>query len=160
MSDAIIKFPSPIKANQNRTAAEFAEKFSKVMSEQPPESCKAVTTYETVDVISVPRGLQPVPDLATAGKRNPRWGVTLSFAVMPELNEVPVGPIMLPPSPSQFFAADDLESLKERIFFEIDKGIKLAKMASEDPEAYHQYEISTMQQRLSSLRGLGEEGDN
>jgi hypothetical protein len=106
----------------------------------------------------VPQGLEPVHDFETAGKRNPRWGITLSFSIMPELNRAPVGPVMVPRTQSQFFAADDLEKAKDRVIFEIEKAIKLAKLAAEDPKGYQQYEMNIMQERSSSLREF-EEGD-
>ena len=152
MTDNIITFPGAIKASQTKEVAEFGERFSKLMEQDPPDSCKTVGAYETIEVITVPRGVQPVPDIATAGKRNPRWGVVLSFSVLPDLDQVQLGTIMLPHSPSQFFAADDIDQLKERIFFEIEKGIGLAKLSAENPQAYQMYEMSVMQERISSMQ--------
>jgi hypothetical protein len=159
MADAVIKFPSPIMANQPQgTKKSFAEKFNSIINDAPPESCKSVQSAETLEVLTVPQGLEPVHDFETAGKRNPRWGITLSFSIMPELNRAPVGPVMVPRTQSQFFAADDLEKAKDRVIFEIEKAIKLAKLAAEDPKGYQQYEMNIMQERISSLREF-EEGD-
>lgn len=157
MADAVIKFPGPIMANQSNQK-NFADKFNSIVKETPPESCKSVQSHETLEVLTVPQGLQSVHDFTTAGKRNPKWGVTLAFSIMPELNRAPVGPIMVPHTQSQFFAADDLEEIKDRVVFEIEKAIKLARLASEDPQGYQAYEVAAMQERISSLREF-EEGD-
>lgn len=159
MAETIIKFPGAEK-NTDQDSLTFNKKFSEALQEQPPASCKSVSSYDTVEVITIPRGVKSLPDIATGGKRNPRWGISLSFAVMPELDAIPHGPLMLPQSPSQFFTADNLDELKERIIFEIEKGIKVAKLASENPEAYQQFELLAMQEKLSSLKGLGEDGDS
>jgi hypothetical protein len=161
MTDAIIKFPSAVKPTKTENkAAEFKAKFDSVINQEAPESTQKVQIADTLDVISLPKGLRPVHDFETAGKRNPKWGVTLSFSIMPELNRAPVGPIMVPHSQNQFFAADDLDQIKERIFFEIEKSVQLARLAAEDPEGYQAYEVAAMQERISSLRELEESDGN
>jgi hypothetical protein len=157
MADAIIKFPGAIQSNKTENRAEdFKAKFDSIIEQEAPESCKKVQISDTLEVITVPKGLRPVHDFETAGKRNPKWGVTLSFSIMPELNKAPVGPIMVPHSQTQFFAGDNLDEIKDRIIFEIEKSVKLAELASSDPEGYQAYEIAAMQERISSLRELEE----
>jgi hypothetical protein len=159
MADTIIKFPGAGKTTQSAASVQdFIAKFDEVVKQTPPEACREVQNHETMEVITVPQGLKSLPDIATGGKRNPRWGVTLSFSVMPELNKAPTGPIMIPQTQSQFFASDSLEQIKDRVIFEIEKAIKLANLAVGNPEGYQAYEMAAMEQRLSSLRELEEDG--
>lgn len=158
MADTIIKFPGAAKATEPLAGVkDFIAKFDEVVKEQAPESCREVQNHETIEVITVPQGLKSLPDIATGGKRNPRWGVSLSFSVMPELNKAPTGPIMIPQTQSQFFAADSLEQIKDRVIFEIEKAVKLANLAVSNPQGYQAYEMAAMQDRLSSLRELEED---
>ena len=157
MADATIKFPGAIKNTKSENSVqEFKTKFDTIVSQETPESCSKVQIADTLEVVTVPKGLRPMHDFATGGKRNPKWGVTLSFSIMPELNKAPVGPIMVPRSQTQFFSADSLEEIKERIIFEVDKSVQLAQLAASDPEGYQAYEIAAMQERISSLRELEE----
>lgn len=146
MSDAIIKFPSPIKANedQNDTAASL----EKIFSQAPPANGTEV--YQTMQVYSVPKKIKTKTDFTSATERNPHWGVMLSFSLIPGLSQAPVGPLMLPSSPGQFITGDTLKEIRERIIFELDKAIQIAELAEKNPEEYNRYERALLQRIASN----------
>ena len=144
----VIQFPSAAKMNSN-SKRDFIEQFDKIIKEAPAGALKDVQSHETLEAISLPNGLMTVPDIASGGKRNPRWGVNFAFSVMPELDRSRPGPMILPPNQSRFFASDDLDAVKDRIIFEVEKAVKLAKLAVSDPEGFEAFERSMLEQHLA-----------
>jgi hypothetical protein len=156
MTDAIIKFPGPVKASSKASSREeFLKKFQSLVEQDPPATTKAVDVYETMEILAIPQGINQKPDIATATQRNPRWGVTLAMSVMPDIDKTSTGPMMLPKSSNQFFAADDLDQIKDRIIFEVEKMIEIAKLAHSDPEGYGEYEQRALQARMAAFAKQG-----
>lgn len=101
-----------------------------------PECVKNTEAYVLQEVLYSHVPLKPTPDIASGGNRNRRWGATFSLSIVPSLDETPLGPVMLPGVPVQFFAGDSLEELRDRIVYELDKAIELGRLAKEDPEEF------------------------
>lgn len=116
---------------------EVDKKIEELISKTAPSG---TDTYTAAQLMCVPNTLKLKHDFETGSKRNPRWGMVFSFNILPELHKYPPGPIMLPTAPAQFIASDDLEKIKERIMFELDRAMELSKIAEEDPEGYEKYE--------------------
>jgi len=150
MADAIIKFPgAAVKSSSGIGNAEM-NAISKIMEQAPPDGADS---YPCMPVLSVPERLKTRPDFASAKDRNPHWGMIASFSIIPDLSKAPVGSIMLPTSPSQFFAADTLEDLKKRVLFEVEKAFSLAQIATDNPEAYEQYERLMLADMAKRMHG-------
>lgn len=107
--------------------------------------------YSAAQLLCVPVALKSKHDFETGNKRNPKWGMVFSFSIVPELHRNPIGPMMLPSTPSQFITSDSLESIKERIIFELDRAIGLAKIAERDPDAYQAYEEAVIKRATAHL---------
>ena len=158
MADAIIKFPGPLKAN-SKVNSNTAEKLQKIFSEEPEGNAEV---YSAIQLLAVPNKLNTKPDFETGGERNPRWGMVMSFTLLPDLDKAPVGPLNLPSAPSQFITADTLEDIRERVIFELDRAIKLSKIAEEDPDGYAAYENAIyekaiMQQTMARQAGKSDD---
>ena len=152
MADTTIKMPTLSASMETPEIGDAPnvestkQKIEKVMEEQLTDNYSDV--YHTMMVNSIPEGIKPKLDFATGGKRNPRWGMVVSFSMIPELDKNPVGPIILPTPPYQFVTADDLETIKERVIFELDKVIKLSQIAADDPEGYARYQNEMYQSMI------------
>lgn len=93
----------------------------------PEELQKKTSSYPLVDSKIVPVQLNTVPDLLTGGVRKRKFGLALSIAVVPDLDQEE-DPLMLGATlPTMFFDADSIEDLLERAKAEIDAVIKSAK---------------------------------
>ena len=134
MADAIIKFPGAAvkdkKSAETKTIKDIFEQASPAGS----------TAYPVMQVFTVPQKIETKPDFATGRNRNPHWGMMMSLSLIPDFSKVPAGSVMLPQAPSQFVTADTLEEIRERVIFELDKSIAIAKIAQDNPEAYKEYE--------------------
>lgn len=138
MTDAKI-LQMPTKASQ---------KNNPFFSAIPPEA-QNTDAYPMTNVTYTHRALSTAPDLETGGERNRHWGAVLSIGILPGLSEIKPGPAMLPVMPSILIDSDSLEALRERIIFEIDRSITIAKLQSEDPVEYQRCE----QEYLAHLEG-------
>lgn len=97
-----------------------------------------IEEYNLVPVQYCDSQMKTVTDFTTGDQRYRKWGMSMSISIMPGLDKLPArkAPVILPVTPSKFFAADDLDKLKEALVKEIDTVIKYAKMSVEDPEGY------------------------
>jgi len=97
-----------------------------------------IEEYNLVPVQYCDSQMKTVTDFTTGDQRYRKWGMSMSISIMPGLDKLPPrrAPVILPSTPSKFFAADDLDKLKEALVKEIDTVIKYAKMSVEDPEGY------------------------
>lgn len=131
-------------ARDNSTAKEIEKLITMVAPE-------GTDNYSAAQLLCVPVALKAKHDFETGSKRNPRWGMVFSFSIVPELHKNPIGPMMLPATPSQFITSDSLEKIKERVIFELDRAIGLANLAEKDPEAYEEYEQAVIRQATAHL---------
>ena len=113
-------------------------KKNAIPTEQLPENCQNTEAYIMQEVLYSDAKTKTVTDFVTGEDRNRRWGMVVSLAVIPQFDQVAPnqGPVLLPRTPSRFFTADNLEDLKARIVYEIDKAISMAKLAVENPEEF------------------------
>lgn len=149
MADAIIKFPSPIKENMKATEdSSIFQKIEETAVRAMPDNTASV--YPAILMYNVPMNIKSVPDLETGGNRNPRWGMMVSFSIVPELHKQPMGPVVLHVTPTQFLASDTLEDLRDRVMFELDKAIELARIAEKHPDEYAAYEQALMKRANES----------
>lgn len=118
---------------------EFPKK-SKKTGENLPEQIKHTESYLMQNILYTDQPMKEVDDLINGTKRNRRWGLVLSFAAIPAYDQVPVnqGPTLLPTTPTRFFTADSIEELEARVTYEIKKALRMAKLAVEDPDAFHE----------------------
>lgn len=136
--DNVLKFPTKGTAANN-------SKISDIMSRKNmPAKLADTDTYAMMEVEYSAKSLKSYPDLETGGQRNRRWAAIVSLGIIPGFEETPVGPVLLPKAPSQLFTADDLDLLKERLFYEIEQSITLAKLAMEDPKGYSRAQMENM----------------
>lgn len=149
MSDTVIKVPGPVSMTKDRNTV---QQFKEIVSRSIPESCEEVDSYDTVQLVAVPNGLEGKKDFITGKMRNPRWGVHLSLSVTPELDKVNPGPIMAPVSQVQFFAADSVEELRDRLIFEVTQVLDMAKLACKDPEGYQDFQRQAMQEHFAKQK--------
>jgi hypothetical protein len=115
------------------------KKFPGKKADEMPKELEHTEAYIMSEVLFCSSPTKTVPDLESGqSARNRRWGCSVMLAVIPELDKVPPNeaPLLLPKSPSKFFAADSLEDLRARVIFELDKSIEMAKMSVEDPEQF------------------------
>jgi hypothetical protein len=144
MADTVIQFPG-IKAEltpQSNAAPTTTEMIDAIVTEKPPSDNTEV--YAALQLLTIPSKMKAKTNFSTGGQRNAHWGMVLSFSLIPELSKAPVGPMMLPTSPSQLIVSDSLESIRERVIYEIDKAIRLSQIAEKDPEGYAKYEQALM----------------
>lgn len=92
--------------------------------------------YDIHDIYCALGKMKHVTDFTTGGKRNRRWGMVLSFAVVPKYDETPATdfPTLLPKAPAKFLAADSIEDLRARAHAELDMAFTLAEMSVNDPD--------------------------
>lgn len=141
----ILKFPG--RKNTTPIDSEnFVKEFGRIYSTEPDGSAKNVNVSDTIHVTTTLEGIKTVPDIATGGNRNPRWGISFSVAVTPHLDKAQIGPLMLPTMDSKYYTSDDLAAIRDRIVFELDKTIALAKLAVDNPEAYKEFERAQLNQ--------------
>ena len=145
--DAIIQMPGAIKASAQVHKDETLSKIEQILASAPPEGSDV---YAAMQLLAVPKKLDTKPDLVTGGDRNPKWGMVISFTLLPDLDKVPLGPVNLPVSPSQFITADTIEDIRARVMFELDRAMELSKIAEADPEGYAKYEQAMMQQMVQA----------
>jgi len=78
----------------------------------------------------IPSQLDRVPDLSSGAQRTRRFGAWLGLNVLPHIHEQmrsPDAPLLLPEPPPVLLVADDLDTLRERIMFEVDIMINTTK---------------------------------
>jgi hypothetical protein len=116
-----------------------------------PENLKNTEGYFLNEIYCGPE-LKTVTDFMSGGQRNRRWGITVSFAMVPGLDQIPsgTGPTLLPKSPSRFFTADTLPELKSRVLHELEKVIEMGRIAVEEPDKFEQYMRSLSSKEQSS----------
>jgi hypothetical protein len=93
------------------------------------ESIRKVTeAYPMFDAAIMPTGLKEVPDIASGGQRSRKYGMVLSIAFVPALDQQPQ-PLTIPKNqlPTLFIDADNLEDLKERCNQEVENMLKMAE---------------------------------
>ncbi|RMG36428.1 MAG: hypothetical protein D6732_08240 [Methanobacteriota archaeon] len=94
-----------------------------------PEKIQGTNIYRVLeDVVAVASNLTKVPDLMTGGDRARRFGACMGINIIPELDKnMADGPVLVSSPPLAFFDADSLEELRDRLVYEIDNLIELAK---------------------------------
>jgi hypothetical protein len=72
-----------------------------------------------------------VPDLMTGTDRLRKWGLVLSFSIIPEYhkNGPTNGPLIYPKLPYRLVLGDSLEELKARVHYELEKAIHLGGLS-------------------------------
>ncbi len=119
--------------SDTRTVLKFPNKNKQI---ELPTQCKGTGDYPLISTLYSPEALETVPDIENATTRNKKWGAIFSIGVIPGLQELPEGPIILPTPPHKFFDADDLDALRARLIYEIDTSIAMVKMAADNPEEF------------------------
>lgn len=119
-----------------------------------PENCANTEAYIMHEVLYGDSKTKTVPDLITGQDRNRRWGLVMSFTVVPKFEDVPPnqGPTLLPKVPYRFITADSLDELKARANFEIDKALKMAEMSVNDPEGFMKVQTERMKADMEESR--------
>lgn len=122
------------------------KQFPKASKPALPEAIQHTDSYQLVKILYTDEPMTEVTDFMTGNKRNRRWGMTISFAVVPEYDKVPVNeaPTLLPDTPVRFITADSLDELKARAMYEIDKALTMAKLAVDNPEEFARQVTSTL----------------
>ena len=131
--DNVLKFQKGGAGQTNQAAT--ASKENPFLAEAPKEA-DGSDGYTMTNVNYSHSNLKTMPDLVKGGKRNKRWGASVALGIIPALDTMPVGPVVVPETPAQFFDADDLPTLRARLIHEIDKAISLASMQVESPEEF------------------------
>lgn len=102
----------------------------------PPSEADGTDAYTMTQVQHTHVAIKSVPNIATGGRRNKKWGAVVSIGIVPDLDKTDTGPVILPTMPSQFFDAESVEALKARIVWELEKAIDLAVLQVKDPAAF------------------------
>ena len=118
-------------SERNNNILNFPKKGNKI-----PAEAAGTENYPLMATLYSPKPLETVTDIMSAGLRNKRWGAVFSIAIIPDLMDLPGGPIVVPTPPHQFFDGDDLDALKARLVFELDNAIEMAKLLRENPEKF------------------------
>lgn len=105
--------------------------------------------YQLVTVLHCPQELDRVPDLATGGERNKKWGAAMNLALVPGLDKNEKGSVTMPTSPAVFFDADTLDDLRARLYYEVDKAIEVA-LAASNTELFTKVQARVMEEIASS----------
>lgn len=105
-----------------------------------PEGAKETDAYPMTNLNYTHSALRTVPDLATGGNRNKKWGAVFTIGILPGLGETRPGPALVPNMPAHLIDSESLEGLRERIVHELDKAIALAKLQVEDPVEFQRCE--------------------
>lgn len=119
-----------------------------------PQEAEGTNQYVMTAVNYIHTPLKTTLDIMKGGSRNKRWGAVISLGIIPGLDEMPPGPAILPQMPAQFFDGDDLDALRARLVYEIDKAIELAKIQKADPDKFN----SMCEEFYSSLQTV-EDGE-
>lgn len=132
-----------------------------IPTEQLPENCQNTEAYIMQEVLYSDAKTKTVTDFVSGEERNRRWGMVVSLAVIPQFDQVAPnqGPVLLPRTPSRFFTADNLEDLKARIVYEIDKAISMAKLAVENPEEFVRKQTEGIRAQLEAEAAAGDTPD-
>lgn len=120
----------------NMTDTKNVLKFPK--KEVLPPDCQNTDAVWLVDISYSNQQMKTVTDFTTGDKRYYRWASSMSLAVLPRFDEMPVniGPTLIPKVPSMLFTADTIPELRARMIYEIDKALGMMEMAVNDPEEY------------------------
>ena len=103
-----------------------------------PESLKGTSMYAIADNVGlVLQRLELVPDILSGRMRARRFGAWIGMHIVPDLDKATEmnGPVILPSPPAVFLDADSLDTLRERIIYEIDTMINSAKKMGEKNES-------------------------
>jgi hypothetical protein len=103
----------------------------------PPEA-ENTGTYAIANHIGVILNeLELVPDILNGTRRPRHFGAYFGMHIVPDLDRAASlrGPIILPEPPAIFIDADDLDTLKARLYYEIDTIIDSAKKIKEQPQS-------------------------
>lgn len=130
----------------NKNIIKFPKK-----GEQLPDSCANTEAYMMHEVLYGDEKLKTVPDIISGEERNRRWGLVLSFTVVPKFDEVPPnqGPTLLPKLPYKFITADSLDELKARADYELGRAMDMAKLAVENPDEFLRQENERMKAAIN-----------
>lgn len=101
-----------------------------ILDKEAPDKTK---TYQIIPVSYVPVDLEEENDLETGGTRRRRWGAQLVVGVIPHLNQSG-GNLTLPQIPAMFVDGDTLDDLRNRIMYEVDKAIEIARLSVDNPD--------------------------
>lgn len=97
-----------------------------IIPERPelPEELKDTEAHVIMPNMGlIPSQLARVPDLDTGVRRTRRFGAWLGLNILPHIHEQmrsPDAPLLLPEPPPVLLVADDLDTLRKRIMFEVD----------------------------------------
>jgi hypothetical protein len=111
-----------------------------------PPNCADTESYLMQEILYNDTKTRTVVDFTSGSQRNRRWGIVLALAVVPGFDQVTpnMGPTLLPRTQSRFFTADTVDELRNRVLYEIDKAIAMAKMSIDDPEEFTKKSMEAM----------------
>lgn len=89
------------------------------------EMSKNSNIYPIMDVQCCPMDREQVPDIASAGYRNKRYGAVISISCVPNYDKQPNPLIIQAGAPAMLVDADTIEELEKRINAEIKGTLKL-----------------------------------
>lgn len=132
MADTVIKMDTiREKMKAMSTDKEIEKKIEEAYSTVPPSNSDS---YSIQEVAVVAEPMKTVTDFATASQKHPKYGGVLAFNILADMDRAKPGmPVLLPQCPQMFVSSTSLEGLKERMIFEIDKAIEIAKIAEKHP---------------------------
>lgn len=107
-----------------------------------PGECSAYETYYTV---TTPEGRDTVNE--DGKQRNRKYACLFTLNVMPGMDAIEPGQINLPLAPNYLIDAEDLDDLKARLHFEVDKACEIAELSLENPEKFQSLVQEIMQER-------------
>lgn len=97
-----------------------------------PENCKNTNMYPVFQNLNLAaQELDRVPDILGAKTRTRKHAAYISMSVIPSLDQIGEGPVLIPQPPAAIIDADDYEELKQRLVHEIDFMITIAKAQAE-----------------------------
>lgn len=136
-------------------------KFPNKKKEQLPDNCSNTEMYMMHEILYGDDKMKAVPDLITGQDRNRRWGLVMSFTVVPKFDDIPPnqGPTLLPKVPYRFITADSLEDLKARAHYELSKALDMAKLAVDNPEEFTRQQHEKFNAELAREVSGGQEDD-
>ena len=92
-----------------------------------PEIKKKTGAYPIIDVKMVPVNLHTTTDILKGGQRKRKFGMVMSIAIVPGLDQEQDPLLLAPEMPTMFFDADSIEDLQERAEAELKGMIEATK---------------------------------
>ena len=117
-----------------------------------PEDSSA---YAMVQVVYTPDQLEQKRDVLDGSNRNRKWGAQVAVGIIPNVDKIPTGNITLAQAPAIFVDADDVETLRERIIYEVDKAIAIAQLSLDNPDLLRKVSETVISKLSSSVEEEG-----